>query len=141
MRTAFAHQSDALELLPTKRRQLVTRRLALMSEEDVVADPVAAMDFRDLLDVVKRSEPLLQAFGDYAPDYWRQNVAAPICALRHDVMHTVRTLVTDAPASLARLIAVDERLRALLGRIRHAPTAEELDAVARSEGDRGSAAS
>lgn len=79
-----------------------------------MADIVAAMDLTDLLNVVKKTEALRSKFGAYSAGRWDREMSAPIIDLRHDVMHTVRTLATDAPTSLLRLIRLDERIRLLL---------------------------
>lgn len=114
VRQYFPDQSAALACLPATRRGQVHDRLAAASRDDVIADAVAAMDLTDLLVIVKKTDALRLAFGDYSATRWHKEVCGPAVALRHDVMHTVRTLATDAPSSLARLIALDERLRTLL---------------------------
>lgn len=100
--------------MPAARRDQVYDRLAAASSDDVSADAVAAMDLTDLLVIVKKTDALRSAFGDYSANRWHQEICGPVVALRHDVMHTVRTLATDAPSSLVRLIALDEKLRGLL---------------------------
>ncbi|MEV1146526.1 CBS domain-containing protein [Micromonospora sp. NPDC049799] len=110
----FPDQEKALALLPQTRQQRIRDRLDTEARDDVVADIVAAMDFTDLLKVVKKTDALRGAFGTHSAGRWESEVSAPLIDLRHDIMHTVRTLATDAPSSLRRLISLDERLRSLL---------------------------
>ncbi|MFU8874357.1 CBS domain-containing protein [Micromonospora sp. SL4-19] len=110
----FDDQDKALELLRESRRERIRERLAAEARDDVVADVVAAMDFTDLMNVVKKTEPIRSGFGSYSAGQWEKEVSAPLINLRHDVMHTVRTLATDAPSSLQRLIGLDDQLRKLL---------------------------
>lgn len=113
-REFFLDQEKALAMLPSSRQARIRDRLADEVRDDVAADIVAAMDLTDLIKIVKRTDALRGEFGDYSTSRWESEVSAPIIDLRHDVMHTVRTLATDAPSSLHRLIDLDERLRLLL---------------------------
>lgn len=113
-RASFADQEKALLLLPQSRQERIRDRLATEERDDVLADVVAAMDFTDLLKIVKKTDALRVAFGNYSAGKWESQVSAPLITLRNEVMHSVRTLATDAPASLERLISLDERLRNLL---------------------------
>ena len=64
VRSHFANQSDALGLISKSRRGSVASRLAELRTGDVDADVVAALDFADLLTVVKNTPTLLAAFGE-----------------------------------------------------------------------------
>jgi len=88
----------------------------------VLSDTVAAMDLADLLMLVEKTDELRSAFGAYSRNRWANEVSKPVINLRHDVMHTVRTLANDAPSSLKRLTALDELLRGLLAAEEHPDT-------------------
>lgn len=113
-RDYFPDQEKALALLPRSRQEGIKERLATETRDDVVADVVAAMQFSDLMKLFKKSEELRSTFGSYSATSWDKEVSAPLIDLRNTVMHSVRTLATDAPSSLQRLISLDERLRDLL---------------------------
>jgi hypothetical protein len=114
IRGYFPDQTDALRRLPTERQTTVNALLAEEKDDDVAADTVAAMNLTDLLTVVKQTQELRQRFGDYSKNRWQHKVCRPVIDLRHDVMHSVRTLATDGTASLDRLVALDELLRRLI---------------------------
>jgi hypothetical protein len=114
LRAAFPDQATAVGLLPETRQQQVRRRLAEEVRDDVIADAVAAMDLTDLFIVVRKTDTMREAFGDYSRGEWQSKVCKPVTDLRHAVMHAVRTRATDEPAALQRLITLDSRLRALL---------------------------
>lgn len=115
VRSRFPDQLDALRLISEARQGSVTSRLADLRMGDVDADVVAALDFTDLLTVVKNTPDLVAAFGEFSPGSWQRKVCGPLTSLRHDIMHGVRTLATDEPGSLDRLIRRDCLLRILIG--------------------------
>ncbi|MER7459886.1 hypothetical protein [Micromonospora sp. NPDC126480] len=113
-REVFVDQEKALRLLPEARQDRIRERLATETRDDVAADVVAAMEFTDLMKLAKRADEIRGAFGTYSATKWDRDVSAPLIDLRNTVMHSVRTLATDAPSSLQRLISLDTRLRELL---------------------------
>ena len=116
VRSHFANQSDALGLISESRQGSVASRLAELRTGDVDADVVAALDFADLLTVVKNTPSLLAAFGEFSPGSWKRRVCGPLASLRHrHHASEYRTLATDEPTSLDRLIRRDRLLRNLLG--------------------------
>ncbi len=114
VRTHFVQQGEALALVSSGRQEKIKLRLTEEARADVVADTVAAMDFTDLFTIVEKTDALREAFGQYSRRSWQSQVSTPILELRHDVMHVVRTLTSDAPTSLQRMISLDDLLRALL---------------------------
>ena len=114
IRGHFRDQETAVHMLLPSRRRRVRDRLREQQDRDTVADHVAAMDFVDLFSVIGETDELLHAFGPYTSDGWLRDVTKPIYSLRNDVMHTVRTFVTDAAQSLLHLIHLDELVRQLL---------------------------
>lgn len=113
IRSHFSSQEHAAEVLPPGRRTLLRQRVADLATADVAADTVAAMDLTDLLTVVKQTPVLLTLASGYSRTTWQRKVCKPIIDLRHDVMHTVRTLATDADTSLERLVRLDRLLHVL----------------------------
>lgn len=114
LRRSFESQYLALNLLPAARQEQIRKREAGLNAGDVAADTIAAMELVDLMTVVKRTPTLLAHFGGYSPTKWQKTVCAPVSSLRHNVMHTVRTLATDEPASINRLVGIDRLLHDLL---------------------------
>jgi|BarGraNGADG00212_1021973.scaffolds.fasta_scaffold12520_3 CBS domain-containing protein len=121
-RAFFPRQDVALALLSDGRRDGIQQRLESEARDDVLSDTVAAMDLADLLMLVEKTDELRSAFGAYSRNRWANEVSKPVINLRHDVMHTVRTLANDAPSSLKRLTALDELLRGLLAAEEHPDT-------------------
>ena len=114
IRDHFRDQEIAVNKLGESRRRRMRRRLREQRGCDVVSDQVAAMDFVDLFSVIGATDELLQTFGTYTCNRWFLDVTQPMCSLRNDVMHTVRTLATDTERSLRHLIRLDALIRQLL---------------------------
>ena len=107
VRAYFADQEEAAALLSAGRGARVRQRLADQTHDDVAADYVAVMELTDLLAIVGKTVGVLEVFGEYTRNRWQSEVSSPVIRLRHQVMHSVRTLATNAPTSLKRLIALD----------------------------------
>jgi hypothetical protein len=114
VRAGFPDQEDVLTVLPAGRADGIRKRMGEERRDDVLPDVISALDLTDLLNLVKRSDVLAAALGSRSASAFDREVLRPITDLRHRVMHTVRTMASDAPASLAALMTVENRIRELM---------------------------
>ena len=113
-RQTFSDQAAALAMLSPNRRESARQRLDKAVADDVVADEVSALDLTDLLELSYRLPGIFNiVWGDLSKTAARR-IGHQMIDLRHDVMHPTRTLASDTPASLKRLVRLDSSLREVL---------------------------
>jgi hypothetical protein len=101
------------------------RRYRQLRAKNVEADLVAEMSLSDLFRCVSDAASLRGVLGYWTDSDWRDDTRA-ITHLRNRVMHSAKPILDDQ-RGLEELLVVDEKARALLGRLRTAEDGALLD--------------
>lgn len=111
--TAGSDQDPILERLAAQDRRDIRARIDRDREANLEGDVVSYLQFRQLLRVANADpciRPLLELDWASLPEW-----ANELCALRNEVMHPVRTLVSGK-GGLIRVAHLEHLARELLGR-------------------------
>ena len=89
----------------------VLGKMEFESRRNNSISPIQYLDLSDVVEIIKKNKSLYRELGFNSPSEVQSKLGG-LVDLRHDIMHPVRTLVSDAE-SMSRLASRDGRLRAV----------------------------